>query len=504
MTTGVLEAASSRTLTASSGVNTVSGQSLQLGGNGTVVQAGVVNGGGGVTVTGNAQLTNTNSYSGTTTISGTLTISDASALGSNSVGTTINNNGQLVIIEGTGGGYTLDEDITLQGDGPSNTGAIIVSNSHASNMTLTGNLVLSGNTLITNNSVSGSAILDTVISGSGDITLTGNGGAANDFIIDGASPNTYSGTMTVNQGTVRFDKNGSVSNALTVAAHTTEDSSAVIGTSITNALSNSGAVTLTNASGHTANLIIDSTETIGGLSGNGVINTPSGTLVLNGTGSYTFTGDLTIDTLTKSGSGTQTVNDVDATTINVTGGVLVIKGTTSATTTFGSGSVLKGTGPLGNTVIAGTLAPGLSPGIMTINGNLNLTNGTYQAELNGTVAGTGYDQAVVSGTTTLSNTTLSASIGFVPAVGNSFTIVRSATISGTFNGLADGSTFTVSGINVRINYNLSATGEDTVVLTVVSLSTAPNTGLGQQSILPTLFMLQAGIVLAVLSLKRLK
>lgn len=503
MTTGVFEAAASRTLTVNGAMDISSSQQVHLNGDGTIVASGVISGSGGVTVNGNAQITNTNTYTGSTTIAGVATISDALALGSNSGATTINDNGQLILIEDTTG-YTFDEDISIEGDGLSNTGALIVSNSHASNMTLTGSIVLSGNTVITNNSASGSVILDTVISGSGNITLTGASSALNDFIIDGSSPNTYNGTMIIDQGFVRFDKDGAVSSNLSVSAHASEYSGALHGSGITNAVSDSATVTLTNNGTNVASFDLDGTETIGGLAGNGAIDEATDTLVLNGSGMYEFTGDITVDTITKSGTGTQTFNNIDAQTINVTGGNLIVKGTTTATMTFANGSVLKGTGPIGNTSVAGTLAPGLSPGIMTVNGNLNLTNGTYQAELNGTTAGTSYDQTVVSGTTTLSGTTLSLSLGFTPTVGNSFTILRSAVLSGTFNGLTDNATITVSGVSMRINYTINPSGEDNVVVTVLSVNTlsAPNTGFKRESILPILVLLVTGSMGAIMAVKR--
>lgn len=497
MTDGVFEAAASRTLTVSGGVSVDSGQTLHLNGSGNVVQSGVVSGSGGVTVVGNAQLTNTNSYSGATAINGVVTISDALALGSNAGSTTINDNGQLILIEDSTG-YTLDEDITLQGDGPSGSGALLINNSHASDMILTGNIVMSDDGVITNSSTTGSVIIDTVISGTGDVTLSGNSGAVNDFSIDGPSANTYSGTMIINQGFVQFAKGGSVSGDLTVTAHASEDSGALHGSSVTNAISDTGTVTLTNNGAYVASIDLDGTETIGGLAGDGTIDESADTLALNGSGNYEFTGDITVDTITKSGSGTQIFNDVDAQTIDVTSGNLVIKGTTTAVLSFASGSTLKGTGPIGSASVAGTLAPGLSPGIMTVSGNLNLTNGTYQVELNGTTAGTGYDQSIVSGTTTLSGTTLSATLGFVPVTGTSFTIIRSATIAGTFNGLSDGATLTISGITMRVNYNLSASGEDTVTLTVLSVATAPSTGLGSAA--SPLLLISTGIVFLVISL----
>lgn len=237
---------------------------------------------------------------------------------------------------------------------------------------------------------------------------------------------------------------------------------------------------------------MDNQETIGGLSGDGIVTMMDDidiqTLTLNVSGNETFSGNVTTNILNKTGTGTQTLTgEVAVDTVNINNGNLVITGETNASFVVNEGSTLKGTGQIGNTTVSGTLAPGMSPGIITVNGNLDLTNGSLDAELDGTTAGAEYDQTVVTGTTTLSNTTLNVALGFMPSIGSSFTILRADTISGTFDGLADGAIFTAGDTSFRINYNLSPSGEDTITLTVVAASVGSsgdlaNTG-GDQAII---------------------
>ena len=157
----------------------------------------------------------------------------------------------------------------------------------------------------------------------------------------------------------------------------------------------------------------------------------------------------------------------------------IIDGTRGATF-VDSGGILKGSGTVGVLTVAsgGIVAPGHSPGCLS-SGNLNIV-GTYQAEIGGTDACTGYDQLKVTGTVTLSGT-LDTSLynGFKPAKGQSYTIIDndgSDAVSGTFTGLAEGATFTVDGYVLGISY-VGGDGND-VVLTVKSVPAAPNTGFG--------------------------
>lgn len=126
------------------------------------------------------------------------------------------------------------------------------------------------------------------------------------------------------------------------------------------------------------------------------------------------------------------------------------RGLGSVTTiNVGSGGSFGGTGSYTGTVnvnAGGALAPGASPGILTITGNTAMASGSaLQIELNGRNPGTGYDQLVVNGTVTLNGPTLSAQLGFDPFPGSPdrfFIVANDAgdAITGTFAGLADGAT----------------------------------------------------------------
>ena len=206
--------------------------------------------------------------------------------------------------------------------------------------------------------------------------------------------------------------------------------------------------------------------------------------------------------LSKSGTSTLTLsaaNTYTGTTTVSAGKLLVANssgsGTGTGAITVASGGTLGGTGTLTGAVTVasgGTLAPGTgatSTGILTT-GNVTLASGaTFASVLNGTTAGSGYDQlSVPSGKDlTLGGSTLAMTCGpnFNPAVGNAFTLISNAgsAVSGTFSGLAGGATFTQSGAAdgqsraFQISYAGGSASKNVVVsqvpgLTTTTLSTA--------------------------------
>lgn len=82
----------------------------------------------------------------------------------------------------------------------------------------------------------------------------------------------------------------------------------------------------------------------------------------------------------------------------------------------------------------GIYAPGFSPGTLHLN-SFDNTDGTYIVEIQSTNGeGSGHDHMAVAGTATLGGTlTVTLLDGFVPVVGNSFTIIRAALVNGTFD-----------------------------------------------------------------------
>jgi fibronectin-binding autotransporter adhesin len=131
--------------------------------------------------------------------------------------------------------------------------------------------------------------------------------------------------------------------------------------------------------------------------------------------------------------------------------------------TVASGAFLKGNG-------------GVSAATVQSGGTVAATiNGTYLAQIGGTVACTDYDQLQVSSTVNVSNGTLQLALinGFTPTVGQSFEIINnsgSSPITGTFSGLAEGATFSSGGHTFQISYK-GGNGND-VTLTVITPSSA--------------------------------
>jgi autotransporter-associated beta strand protein len=231
--------------------------------------------------------------------------------------------------------------------------------------------------------------------------------------------------------------------------------------------------------------------------------TISGTLDL-GAGNRTFTVadspaavDLTIaaiisnGSLTKNDSGTLQLSAMGTysgmTTINA--GTLLVTGSIAGPTTI-NGGVLGGTGTVrAVTVTTGGIAPGASPGLLTAIGNVSFATGSFLSiELNGPAAGTEYDQLKVNGTVTLNNADLTGTLGtgFTPIAGTQFIIVDNDgvdPISGTFNGLAEGSVAVIGGLPFTVSY-IGGTGNDVVLTRVAAprvLSTLVNQGATQRS-----------------------
>jgi hypothetical protein len=112
-------------------------------------------------------------------------------------------------------------------------------------------------------------------------------------------------------------------------------------------------------------------------------------------------------------------------------------------------------------------------------GNITFNSGSnFDVEIGGTTACSGYDQMAVTGTVDLGSAALNVTAwnNFVPSVGNVFTIIDNDLtddITGIFNGLSQGDTFTVGSVTYQIAYD-GGDGND-VTLTVTAVATTTTT-----------------------------
>ncbi len=299
--------------------------------------------------------------------------------------------------------------------------------------------VITAGTINIGDTTSGPIIFASGITRAADTVLNLTTGASNSIAFGTGSLNAGSG------GTVSLTTSGA-------GAITTSNN---VGTDITAAT-----VTLAAGSGGIASttnyLRLAATTVSASTSGNGPINLVEGDSVTVGTGDF------------NAGTGTTTMGGGTF----LTGSGRDIPGHV----TVASGGTLGGTGTTGAITVqsGGHVAPGTSPGILN-SGNVSFSSGSnFDVELNGTTVGTQYDQLNVTGSVSLGNAKLNTSLGFVPVNGDKFTIINNDgkdAVTGTFNGLAEGGSFTVSSTRFVISY-VGGSGND-VVLTVNNDSTPP-------------------------------
>lgn len=154
---------------------------------------------------------------------------------------------------------------------------------------------------------------------------------------------------------------------------------------------------------------------------------------------------------------------------NLSGGSLHAETIDATTGTFAmSGGLLSATNYVGNLVQAGgTVSPGNSPGTMTITGDYSLDSGDLYMEIEGVLAGTGYDQLIVTGDVSLDGA-LTLDGAYVPNPGEFFTLIDNQganAVAGTFSGLAEGSTVTFNGFDLTVTY-AGGDGNDVVLFSI--------------------------------------
>jgi len=240
-----------------------------------------------------------------------------------------------------------------------------------------------------------------------------------------AGTNTYTGVTTLTGGVLSIGTvtNGGVAGpigaATNAAANLVFNGGTLQYTGATastdrNFTLNAGTTGTINVSSGAANLTLSgaSTATTGGLT-----KTGAGTLTLGGANLYTGTTTISAGTLALGSSGLIASSAII--NLGTSGSQGILDVSSKASFVFGAGQTLKGYGTVnigaGKTVtINGNLAPGNSPGITNVTGDLVLANAvavpttgaitTMELGGNGGVAGTDYDKVVVSGQITFGGT----------------------------------------------------------------------------------------------------
>jgi autotransporter-associated beta strand protein len=496
-------------------ISLVGEQTFEVDGTALLHLTGILRGTSNLTKDGDGELslegTGTNSYRGTTTVaSGILHLEKAggNALSGNVRITSgvveLHANNQIVDtsrvrVEGLGlldlngfsdtiGGLTLVGGTVTTGAGVLGLQGNLTSLSATTPGNISGNLDLGG-------------VRRTVTVGSGglaaDLTIAAaihNGGLAKKgagiLALEGA--NDYSGTTQVQEGVLRIRNSSALGTtaggtvvrnraALQVEGNLSVPEKLQLGT-----LQQPGG-TVRNTGGAnvwTGAIVVNKpsaiqTDVATGLTLNGLVNVTGRRLLFDSTGDTTVNGEIQgtrQGRIIKESPGMLVLgglNTYEGRT-SVFGGTLLVNGSIGSRRPLDVATIatLSGGGNIASPVFinSGVLSPGPGPAVLSLGGVTFSIASTFVVELNGFVAGTGYDQLDVLGRVELGNSILALSGNPGTSVGATFTIIDNDgtdPVVGTFLGLPEGATFTVNGHNYRINYAAGINNND-VVLTQLS------------------------------------
>ncbi|WP_034374585.1 Ig-like domain-containing protein, partial [Comamonas testosteroni] len=487
----------------------IGGAGILYSNSGALVLSGVLSGSGALTTGGtvgtSVTLAGSNTHNGSVTVAaGKLILSGGSAVSDSSAVTVSNastlelaSNETIGSLAGTAG------TILTLGSNTLTTGGNNSSTFFAGAIGGTGSLIKTGSgtqTLSGSNTFTGGV----QVSAGG---LTASGGAA---ISNSASVNVDSGA------TFNLSANetiGALSGAGTVqlGSSTLSTGGSNLSTTFSGAINGSGnlikngtgTLTLSGSNGYTGTTTVGGGGTLsitdaGNISANTLGLNNGGTLEVAGS-NVTLTNTIVLDTgggrisnahgltlsgvltntnsFTKLGAGTLTLTGTSnyAGATNVNAGTLLVNGALVGTSslTVAAGATLGGSGSIfanssTNTLSVqsgGVLSPGNSAGTLTVNGNLQMNAGSVLAvEINGTTAGTQYDQVVVNGTADISGATLAVTHGYTPGLGDTYTLIDnnlSDGVTGNFSGLAEGATLTAGGNSTELTVSyVGGTGND--------------------------------------------
>ncbi|GLZ85645.1 hypothetical protein Pres01_16960 [Metapseudomonas resinovorans] len=487
----------------------IGGAGILFSNAGNLVLSGVVSGSGALTTGGtvgtSVTLAGNNTHTGSVTVAaGKLILSGGSAIDDNSAVTVSNSSTLELASNETIGSLAGTAGNTLAlGSNTLTTGGNNSSTTFAGGINGIGSLVKTGSGTLT---LSGSnTFTGGVQVSAGGLTASGGAAIANTALmnVDSGATFTLSATETIGAlsgaGTVQLNSNTLTTggtNLSTTFSGSINGSGNLIKTG-------TGTLTLSGSNGYLG------TTTVGGggtLSITDASNLSVNTLGLNNGGTLEVTGSnvtlintIVLDTgggrisnaygltlagvltnsnsFTKLGAGTLTLtggsNYTGATNVNA--GTLLVNGALAGTSslTVASGATLGGNGSIfanssTNTLTVqsgGVLSPGNSAGTLTVNGNLQMNAGSILAvEINGTTAGTQYDQVVVNGTVDISGATLAVTHGYTPGLGDTYVLIDNNLadgVTGNFSGLAEGAILTAGGNSTELTVSyVGATGND--------------------------------------------
>ena len=402
------------------------------------------------------------------------TIANLTVGASNSV--SLNNGESLEIAGGTGAGsLAIAGTLTLGSTGFDTD--LILGGTSGSTITLSGGgtLALSNNgaNRIYSSSGTGDTLVNSAgntIQGSGQIgvnnpsyafTLTNNGtilaNQSNTLQVASGGTMTNNGTFQANSGSL-LNVIGNLTNynpaTSTLTGGTFNAYSGIIQLSQADATAITPAVITTNA----ATILLD------GASAN----------ILDGSGNHILLGFFT----TNAAAGNFTIQNGKNLTSSSSdfsnAGTLTVGANSTFTVggshNFNNSGLLEGIGTVQASLLSnsGTVHPGDGPGILTVTGSYAQTStGALGIQIGGSSAGTGFSQLNISGSASLAGTLdLSLINGFIPSNGETFEILTSSGLSGTFstvNGLQEG----------NVTFTVAYTSDDVVLDAHVSSSAVP-------------------------------
>ena len=427
----------------------------------------------GITKSGAGQLhvSGANTYTGTTTVSaGILKMGNNAALGTSAGSTTVNSGGTLEL-----NGFTTSDNLTLNGTGTDNIGALANNGSYVSHTT---RITLGSNASIIANG-SGGLFISNANAITGDYNLILGGTSTNDNGISTvlsmstltkngvgnwklSGTNTYTGVTTINAGTLILDADNTTPLG-TAAGGTVVNTGGVLdlnGNTLSVAepltlngtgISNGGALTNTDDdASYSGNITLGSASTItatssGKLTCSGTVGTGAFGLTLDGEGTGTMSGVISTPTsLTKNGTGNWTLSGTN---------------TYTGTTTVSEGTlVINNTSALGANTNSLVISTGAKADIKS-----NETVGSMTLGGMGTASGTwGFTG---SGATNIDATFFTNSTtGKITVSTNSRTTPTVTTTVGTYtyNGAAQGpNTATNTGTGTSYTFSYTGTGGTT-------------------------------------------